>query len=136
MWNEIFDFWFSLFRLQVARQLMANLPVVPEKYDQATIYFSDVVGFTRMSGNSTPLDIVDFLNMLYILFDGVIDKYDVYKVETIGNGIVNSQSNVISRDHVRQFRQWRLVDRNAFVWVSTGENVGVLHFETDIFLLF
>ena len=115
---------------------MANLPVVPEKYDQATIYFSDVVGFTRISGSSTPLDIVDFLNMLYILFDGVIDKYDVYKVETIGNGIVNSQSNVISREPVRQFRQWRLGDRNVFVWVSTIENVGVLHLVTDIFLLF
>ncbi|XP_050787511.1 uncharacterized protein LOC127038716 isoform X1 [Gopherus flavomarginatus] len=69
----------------VAKQLRKHKHVQAENYDQVTIFFSDIVGFTSIAASCTPLQVVEMLNNLYNCFDTRIESYDVYKIETIGD---------------------------------------------------
>lgn len=71
---------------QVAERLKLGQSVEPETFDSVTVFFSDVVSFTKVAARGTPLQVVNLLNDLYTIFDGIIDAHDVYKVETIGDG--------------------------------------------------
>ena len=41
----------------VARDLVHGKTIVPEKFDEVSIFFSDIVGFTSLSSESTPFQV-------------------------------------------------------------------------------
>ncbi|XP_035776160.1 uncharacterized protein LOC118458097 isoform X2 [Anopheles albimanus] len=76
---------FQMLPPTVATQLKQAQTVPAEYYSAVSIFFSDIVGFTEIAAECTPLEVVSFLNAIYRMFDERIECYDVYKIETIGD---------------------------------------------------
>lgn len=103
-------FLYQVFPKHIADALMRGERVEPEKHDSVTIFFSDVVNFTTISSMLSPLKVSSMLDRLYLAFDSLCKKYQIFKVETVGDAFM-AVSNLIedqSHDHVKRVAQFSL----------------------------
>ena len=70
---------------KVADQLKQNPGTIAETYDAVTIIFADIVGFTPLSTQLDPAEMISLLNAIYTKFDALSEKYQVEKIRTIGD---------------------------------------------------
>ncbi|GFH23361.1 guanylate cyclase domain-containing protein, partial [Haematococcus lacustris] len=62
-----------------------SLSKLATHHECVTIMFTDIVGFTAFSKECTPGQVMSFLNELFSKLDALLDKHNVYKVETAGD---------------------------------------------------
>ncbi|OCT96983.1 guanylate cyclase soluble subunit alpha-1 [Xenopus laevis] len=79
------DLLFSIFPGEVAQQLWQGQTVQSKRFYNVTMLFSDIVGFTAICSQCSPMQVITMLSELYTLFDVQCGELDVYKVETIGD---------------------------------------------------
>uniref|UniRef100_A0A0K0FCE8 Guanylate cyclase n=1 Tax=Strongyloides venezuelensis TaxID=75913 RepID=A0A0K0FCE8_STRVS len=112
---------------QVAEKLKLGQSILPEQFDQVTIFFSDVVSFTTLAARCTPMQVVSLLNNLYTTFDSIINEHDVYKVETIGDGYL-CVSGLPHRNGVLHVKEIALLSINL---IKSLENFTIQHLPNE-----
>lgn len=58
---------------------------IADHYPDTTVFFADLVGFTKWSSSRAPQDVFLLLETLYGEFDAIARRRRVFKVETIGD---------------------------------------------------
>jgi adenylate cyclase len=59
--------------------------IIADKYDDASILFADIAGYTERASDTTPSDLVRFLDRLYTDLDALVDRHGLEKVKTSGD---------------------------------------------------
>jgi class 3 adenylate cyclase len=59
--------------------------VIADKFDEASVLFADIVGFTERASSTAPAELVRFLNRLYSDFDALVDKHGLEKIKVSGD---------------------------------------------------
>ncbi|GLQ36081.1 adenylate cyclase [Amylibacter marinus] len=76
----------SMMPRAIADQLKTDRQkVIAESYDEASILFADLAGFTDRASRSTPTEVVNFLNLLFTRFDQLAVIHGVEKIKTLGD---------------------------------------------------
>eukprot|EP01136_Pigoraptor_vietnamica_P016895 Opistho-1_new@61340 len=58
---------------------------IAERYENVTVFFSDIVSFTDMSRQTKPETVVQMLNDVFSIADMLTSQYEMTKIKTIGD---------------------------------------------------
>jgi class 3 adenylate cyclase len=69
----------------IAQRLRDGEPLIADRFDDVTLLFADIVEFTRLSATMSASELVGVLNEVFTVFDGLVERYGLEKVKTIGD---------------------------------------------------
>eukprot|EP00744_Colponema_vietnamica_P002392 GILI01003764.1.p1 GENE.GILI01003764.1~~GILI01003764.1.p1 ORF type:complete len:1770 (+),score=522.85 GILI01003764.1:205-5310(+) len=109
--NELLD---QMLPKLVLEELKSGKLGIADEYQQVTMLFADICGFTDYSSKVTPEQVVRMLTELFTHFDELTAELGVYKVHTIGDAYV-----VISQTHGSAYRD-PVAEADAMVQMGLG----------------
>lgn len=86
--NRADDLLATLLPKQIARVLKSNKKLPPIRYDDVSLLFCDIVGFTTYSESHPPEIVFSQLESLVEDFEKIADDFGLMKVKTIGDAIM------------------------------------------------
>ncbi len=69
----------------VAKRLRKTSDIFADRFDEVSILFADIVGFTKLSAQVPPTVLVRMLNETFSSFDRLSEKHGVEKIKTVGD---------------------------------------------------
>jgi class 3 adenylate cyclase len=70
---------------EIFNQLKQDQGAIAQQFNEVTIMFADLVGFTPLSARLKPIELVNLLNQIFSTFDELAQQFGLEKIKTIGD---------------------------------------------------
>ncbi len=119
----------------IAERLKEGQRTIADVFPDVTVLFADLVGFTRMSEQLPPAELVAMLNKIFSMFDQLAEKHGLEKIKTIGDEYMAASGLPMPRpDHAEAMAEMALdmlavierfnAKRNRGIRIRIGMNCG------------
>ena len=105
---------------EIAKELTAHPNrTLAKEYPNVTVLFTDIVGFTKISGEMSAEEVVTMLNKMFSMFDERAQREGIEKIKTIGDAYMAATGLTQERENdgaekMLRFAQGLLADVQAF----------------------
>jgi adenylate cyclase len=69
----------------IAQRLLHHHQTIADNFAEVSVLFTDIVGFTQLSSQMAPAEVVELLNQVFSRFDELAETYGLEKIKTIGD---------------------------------------------------
>lgn len=83
----------------IAERLKREERTIADGYADVCVLFADLVNFTKLSEEMSPIQIVALLNQIFSAFDELADKHRLEKIKTIGDAYMVAGGLIPQGDH-------------------------------------
>nr|WP_212763085.1 adenylate/guanylate cyclase domain-containing protein [Gordonia araii] len=95
---------------------------IADTYDDASILFADIAGFTAMSSHTSPTEVVRFLDRLYTELDALVERHGLEKIKTTGDSyMVVSGVPEPRSDHLQALARFALDMHDVCAAVNSAD---------------
>ena len=110
----------------IAQRLRDGEVLIADRFDDVTLLFADIVEFTRLSSALSAHELVGALNEIFTVFDGLVERYGLEKVKTIGDAyMVVGGMPEQSDDHTARVAAMALDLAAAVSSIDTAVRLGI-----------
>jgi len=75
----------NILPVSIAQRLKSGEKLIADTYEDTSLLFCDIVGFTALTNQMKPVDLVELLNEIVSAFDEAASEFGIEKIKTIGD---------------------------------------------------
>ncbi|MEN7550823.1 adenylate/guanylate cyclase domain-containing protein [Rapidithrix thailandica] len=130
------DLLLNILPKTTAVELKEKGKATPKFYEQATVMFADIRGFTKIAEKLRPEEVIAELNEYFFAFDEIIEKHHLEKIKTIGDAYMcagglpdqnpsNPIDAVLAGLEIQQFMKNKEKEKNLPDGLSFEVRIGI-----------
>jgi class 3 adenylate cyclase len=110
----------------VADRLRRGEGPIADRFEDVSLLFADIVGFTSLSGGMAADELVSVLNEVFSVFDELVEAADLEKVKTIGDAyMVVGGMQPGTPDHVERLARMALGLGPGLEAIEAARHLGI-----------